>query len=655
LTSPFEALRETFLLWHPQTDASLDQRFEVLDGLRRQHPNVAWRLLLAIVPSGHDVAIPFSAPEWRPWGQNRPSVTRAELSAGIEATVDRLLDDIGSDTTRWATLLSRVDDFPRSEFDSVVARLPQLDAQDMQDHEREELWAALRKVLSHHLEFPDADWSLPPDALRPLAEAYERFAPTDSSRRVAWLFRINPDLPVLSRGGWREREEQIRGAQDAAVVDLFSEGGIDTVLALIPAVESGWSLGHALGRVTLDIDWPPLLSATLQSTDAHTRDFARAATWGRKAREGEEWIHELLRDSLAVSWAPEVRAELLSALSFGTRTWSAIAQEDSATREAYWRIVPIYGRGPLESQEVDAVLDGLMQARRFIEAIDFAAIYRDRISTTHVVRLLESAMADPPDDASAWSKIAYDVAELLRIAESDEEATEDALARLEWFFLPFLVAQSTEQGPAILHRRLARDPAFFATVLSFVYKPDRTEDSPPDDEEDEEETSQEVRTRARLAFELLRTWRTVPGSDAQGIPHEQFLLEWIEEARALAAEARRGAIADIQIGQVLVHAPEGADGIWPHEAVRAALERLSNRDVERGFTIEAFNSRGVYSRSLYEGGEQERQLASRFRAQVDALGAQWPRTKRVLRTIADNYEADARREDVRNEALHWDT
>jgi len=66
------------------------------------------------------------------------------------------------------------------------------------------------------------------------------------------------------------------------------------------------------------------------------------------------------------------------------------------------------------------------------------------------------------------------------------------------------------------------------------------------------------------------------------------------------------------------------------------------------------NARGVTSRGVYDGGQQERELAGRYRDWAKATAGSWPRTSRVLRRLAEDYERDAQREDERAE-LSGDT
>lgn len=62
--------------------------------------------------------------------------------------------------------------------------------------------------------------------------------------------------------------------------------------------------------------------------------------------------------------------------------------------------------------------------------------------------------------------------------------------------------------------------------------------------------------------------------------------------------------------------------------------------------IERFNMRGVHSRGVYDGGDDERRLAAGYRSDA-ALAAHWPRTASLLRDIALDWDRYAEAEDLR--------
>lgn len=65
-----------------------------------------------------------------------------------------------------------------------------------------------------------------------------------------------------------------------------------------------------------------------------------------------------------------------------------------------------------------------------------------------------------------------------------------------------------------------------------------------------------------------------------------------------------------------------------------------------GLHTAKLNLRGMTSRSLGEGGKQERELAQQFRTSAEALRTEWPDTATLLDELREHYERDAQMEDA---------
>ena len=108
-------------------------------------------------------------------------------------------------------------------------------------------------------------------------------------------------------------------------------------------------------------------------------------------------------------------------------------------------------------------------------------------------------------------------------------------------------------------------------------------------------------------------------------------------------EAGRAKIGDQIIGEILANAPIGDDGIWPCAPVRAVLEEIGSQDIAVGMGIGVYNSRGVHSRD--EGGNQERELAEKYRNWSRQLAFEYPFVANLVGQIAMRYDRDAAWED----------
>ena len=83
--------------------------------------------------------------------------------------------------------------------------------------------------------------------------------------------------------------------------------------------------------------------------------------------------------------------------------------------------------------------------------------------------------------------------------------------------------------------------------------------------------------------------------------------------------------------------------------MRDLLEDLTGNHVREGVEIGRFNSRGVTSRGMYQGGRQERTLAETYDDWSRRVAPRWPNTARILRDLARTYREWAEREDDRDE------
>ena len=169
-----------------------------------------------------------------------------------------------------------------------------------------------------------------------------------------------------------------------------------------------------------------------------------------------------------------------------------------------------------------------------------------------------------------------------------------------------------------------------------LWQPDNGSEAAPKDESDE--------NRGRAAYGLLRQWEGVPGWTGQRLD-EARLARWIRDLRARAREAERVEAAEHLLGEVLARVPPGVDGQWPHEIAREVLEQSKGTALRDSLMVAKINARGVFSKSLDEGGRQERAIAEGLFQGARRLEPRWPRTAEVLRDLGRHYLAYAE---------HWD-
>jgi hypothetical protein len=635
---PFESLRSIFLIWNPQTAASLSQRLGALDKLRENMPDIAWRLMLAILPKQHDVSSPSHAPRWRDWKDGRDEhVPFEEYRQAIEAVVARLLDDVGANGQRWSDLMGLLGDLP---WDRVVAALENTSPEAFSSEDRMLVWDALRSAISKHRSFADADWALPADVVDRMERVYERLTPRDPARRAAPLFTPTPDLVEGGRTEWADYLRAVQDAQADAIRALRRDGGLAGLRHLAHLAERSDIVGVviALTATAGAGDEQAKLFDLLDAPDTSDRLLALGYAAKRFDLGGWPWARSVL-ETAAPGWAREKRAAFLRALPFVSETWDWAERFGEDTEHAYWLVVP---PTPLDDPaKIERAARLLIRYERPAHAVDLLGMSlhgtAPQVDPDLTMEALERVFRQ--DGLRQGGGLVHDIAMLLDyLAATSETIDMSRLAQLEWMFLPLLRGVGRPAG--VLGRELAHNPGFFMDILCLVFR--------AHDEEPREATDEQT-ARAMLGYQLLDSWRRPPGYRDDGTVDEDALDAWVAAVRTLAVEQGRQEIADQQIGRVLHYVPDDPDGLWPHRAVRRLVERIASSELETGLELGLRNSRGATSRGVSDGGAQERALQVRYLDDAQHLNVEWPRTAAMVRRIAHSYAEEARWQDERVE------
>jgi hypothetical protein len=182
----------------------------------------------------------------------------------------------------------------------------------------------------------------------------------------------------------------------------------------------------------------------------------------------------------------------------------------------------------------------------------------------------------------------------------------------------------------------------FMQAIGLSYK--RSDDGEDPPEWRPAGTDDSVSSVATQAIRLLQTARRIPGTRPDGRIDVDDLKSWISGVNGMCKKYAREKVGGHVVGEFLAKCRAGEDGIWPCVPVRQALEEVGTRDIVDGMVIGVINSRGAVFRG--EGGNQERELAAKYRGWSKQMAVEFPVTSRLLEQIATHYDYDAKWHDA---------
>jgi hypothetical protein len=647
---PRASLTRIFFSWRPQTVASVRDRIETLNLVCREAPEAAGSILLSLIPTAFGAFMDSSKPTYRDWAAGwSGGVINADHFAFMDMVSRASVSMTVGQPDRWLQLLDNLAQFHSaspSGYEHIRDTFADFVSRGVSASLKEQLWQKLTEFVQRQTRCRSAEWALPADEVTRWSEFRDALTPNDPVVTLARVFSYAGDVDLDDSLTVEQQAERSGVERRGAVRAIYPSGGVSDINRLARRVQLPWAVGWALAEEFGEEPANQIVPNLLAGGDDQTIQMARGYAGQRIQSADAEWAKTVPQDD----WTAEQTASWALQMNFQPDTWDWVAAKGKEEERLYWTWIGSWGGGQLTITDAARAVTHFQQVGRVSDALQFLVSRKDikHASNADLLCAALEAVVQTPRSRQIGAMDAHYIREALSfLQEKESQADEARVAKLEFAFLPLLDPHFLL--PKTLHRQLATDPQFFVDCLKILFRARSPAGDLQDESSEDSEPSEEKSGRAQRIWQLLHDWETIPGADERGVVSTPALRAWLDQARAKAAEAGRLEVADVHIGEVFAKSPEDTDGGLPIVAVRETLEANKSEEIERGFVIGLHNRRGIVSKDLYEGGKQERELARKFEAYAE-ICSRWPRTAKVLRSVAKGYLREAKEEDERAEA-----
>ncbi|WP_039969509.1 hypothetical protein [Selenomonas artemidis] len=633
---PAQSFADIFLPWHLQTTASLDQRMVAIKVVLKEQPNVGWKLLLSLLPHSLGSTSGCYRPVWRNFipADWEDGVLVSEYWAQIHMLAEFAAEMAHSDVERLMELMDRLSDLPQETQEVVLNHLMSDHILRMPEPERVIIWEKLDGLVRRHRKFSNAQWALPKETITKIEQIANDITPADLMLRYRYLFSESDHDLFDEKGKYEEQRERLDEKRRLALAEIMGDGDFARCLDFAQKTAMPYKVGQTLGGIASDRVEAEILPSQLTADDEVVKRVVAGFVWARFWQRGIQWVDELLKRN----WETPLRAEFLLLLPFQGEIWERVSSYlGKSYEELYWKHVDVrMGVWKWEDPFVIEKLIAYGRAGAVVTCLTYALDYEEGFDPDIVTRALIAVLENPQEIEQLER---YDTVELIKRLQSSTGVDIEALYQIEMNFLPWFDRLSGDV-PVALEKSLASDPAFFAEMIKYAFR------SKNDSADSAEQKDAQKQFLAERAYMLLNNWRSCPGIQEDGALNEEVFRNWVTEARRITEESGHDEIAQIELGKVLAYAPQDPGGLWIHKAVAAVLNERTTGRMRFNFMIALMNQRGVYS---FSHGSKERELARGYREKAEALDiAGYTRFATTMRELADQYDADAERDERRD-------
>jgi hypothetical protein len=627
---PFNSLVTILLPWLPQTLASVDKRQVAVRTILNEWPDIAWDLIIQLFPDQHQISSGSHKPSWRntipdDW---RKGITHQEYWQQVSFYAKLAVAAAGQDIARLSALTDHFDNLPEPAFDQLLKVLASQTISELPEEQRLSIWDHLTKLINKHRWFSDAKWALPDELITRIEQVAERLAPTNPLNLYQHLF-ADRDFDLYEKNGnWEEQRKKLEARREVAILEIFQQDGIESVIQFAESVSSPGQVGHVLGVIADSVIERTLLPHFLDSEDTRRKELVSGFIWRRYHLKGWEWCDDIDKSD----WTPGQVGQFMACLPFTKEAWNRAATWLQDYESEYWTRT---GANAYQADgDLASAIEKLIEHGRPHAAINCLDRMRDEKQSIDTSQCIQALLAALSSSEPGYAMDGYHIIELIKFLQAEPLVNQDDLISVEWAYIPLLDRHSGA-APQFLESRLANDPEFFCEVIRWIYRSNKG-DQPS------RERTEESEAIATKAWQLLTEWETPPGTQEDGTFSEERFTEWLQRVKEICAESGHLKVALITIGRVLIHSQPDPDGLWIRRAAADALNDREAEDMRNGFETGTYNSRGFHW--IDPTGKPERELAEQCRNKAEEIeNAGFQRFAVTLRNLADGYNREAGR------------
>lgn len=627
---PANSLTTILLPWYPQTLAPIDKRITSIKAISTDFPDVAWKVLLSLLPKQHQASFGVHKPRWRnvipeDW---KPEVTNAEYWDQVTGYAELAVEMACSDLAKLTELVTNLDNLPKPSFDTVLEYLSSEAITGLSENQRLPLWTNLTEFARKHRRFSDATWALDDENVSKIEATANRLVPSSPEILYNRLFSHKEFDLFEKNGDWENQRKILNERRQQTIHKILNTQGLQGVIAFADKVELRDQVGWALGVIADNYIDHDLLPSYLDVENITYRQFVGSFVWSRYQRQGWQWVDGLDR----TNWSLMQKCQLLICLPFEMITWNRACAWLGDSENLYWQKVSVNPYQP----DIDLLfaIDKLLEVSRPQAAIDclYSQLYKKMLLDTKrtVKALLDCISTSEP----ANSADSYQITELIKALQDNSNTDQDDLCKVEWAYLSLLERHSGT-APKLLEKRLATQPDFFCEVIRLIYRSNNEKDR-------DEDLDEKRKAIASNAWRLLNEWRRPPGLNEDGRFSSEDFEAWLQSVKQRCKDSGHLEVAMIKVGEVLFYCPADPQGLWIDQAAARALNARDAEEMRRGFRSEVFNSRGAHW--VDPTGKPERDLAAHWREKANAVeDAGYARFSAILRELSESYDREAER------------
>ena len=608
--NPSESIITILLPWYPQTTATVDKRIVSLRALGKNFPDIAWKVLIRLLPQRCQSSRNTQRPIFRNYIPENweEGVTNADFWKQVQECADMVVDMSKGNLAYISELVCNLDNIPQPAYEKLLTHLLSDEILNLPDKERVTIWETMISLIQKHRNYADEKWALSTQLVDLLEEATKKITPS----KPEYLYRRLFNYKYIEFKAKDETGEQyltrIEEERSDALDKIYEKDKVNAIVMFTENVESPVLIGNTLAcidKFNIDND---LLPSFLETQESYKKEFIAGYIYTRYNKKGIHWVENF---DMA-NWSEEQKYKFFLFLPFEKNTWEK-ANTVLGNIDNYWKNVKINTFSIKKDNSL--IIDNLLKYERYQDVISCIHVCYDehkaffdehrKVFTEQLTKaLLGRALSKEPISGI----YAHQTARVIALLQEAPDIDESNMFEIECTYLTLLEGDGSIE-PKLLEKYLSQKPDFFIKVLQWLDIQNNSDKS--------KDKLNEQKNNYYLAHKLLNGWKLPPGKIEGATFLVENLKEWMKYVKEKITSQDQYETAMYYLGQVLSFVEADSDGFWINKSVAEIFDERDNDKLRQGFKIRIRNSRGAYV--FDPSGSYEKVNATLWKERAEAI------------------------------------
>ena len=643
---PFNSLLDIYRLWFPLTSVDAEGRSKALGALMRKYPETGLKLCFALATRLFDQHVSFSSlvSRWR----LKDVVKVGRVSGGEIYTVllkiCLLIDNYQTITPDDAIAILNIatDNTIPLEFRNTLLSCLTRHSQNLKGSKK--LYERLIGLTNRFKNMPNARWQISDNEKHVLNDLLVSITPERTIDRVEYLLSNQcyqiPEIQHINNH--EKRYKKVLELRLSAVNQIVADIGIDAFIDYAVTMPDTRDTLMAFARREDGFDYFEKIYSLVKFDEAKytaCRNYFRQLFLIDKKRFIEQ-IENRIKDDFV--WFP------LSSGDPCDEVWKLADSLNDLTKKEYWKHTALIYI-PLD--RVEYLNEHFIEVGRYNEVIQ--VLYhvlsndKDNLDVNYVVDTMRQVMSHLNGQILRVSD--FELERVMEWIDKNEKVSDQDVISLE---LPYIISDRGNLSVWRAYRIIIQNPKFLFELIDYACFPD-------DESRREEEIAtyfqdEHRRTLGQFSAIMLTEIHTMPCVDDKDNIDETALREYIDELIRLGREKDKLSHVYHTIGRLLACYPKSTNE-RPPEIICDIIDELYNKTLCASYHARIYNRLGSTVRGPFDGGGIEWNKSKRFNTIAEELQVEYPITASIYRSLASDYEFEAKRQDEEAEMLKLDS